>query len=109
MKIYKLKYNNREEGITDFFLKGILFEFDFDGETIISYGDGVSSVVELGDLMLVPPVYDDNGELLTEAIYDNGYCFDIMTENTYDFGTNEVYPENPLHSWFGIDPNDYVK
>lgn len=109
MNIYKLKYNNKEEGLADFFFKGVLVEFTFDDETIVKYGEGVSSVVDLGILISEPPTFDSNGNVITDVVYLDGYFFDIMTDNTYDFGANEVFPINPLHTWFGLDPNNYIK
>lgn len=109
MNVYKLKYNNKEEGINDFIDKSIYIEDFFDGESYIRYGDGVVSIVDIGKIESVPAIRDEEGEVILEPIYLDGYLFDIMTENAYDFGPNMVRPENPQHTWLNHDPNDYIK
>ena len=77
--IYKLKYTNKAEAIVDLTAKGILTE---DG-----YGQGVHAVVELGIIAI-----DEN----TNA---DGYHYDIMSDNTYDFWVNLIEPKNPKHAF----------
>lgn len=105
MRVYKLRYNNKEEGLIDLLSKGVLIDSTFDYENKVKYNEGVYSIVDLGNLMLIPPVYDDNNNIITPAVYDNGYCFDIMTDNIYNF-SNEVYPVNPLHNWLGLETDN---
>ena len=84
--IYKLKYTDKAEAIADLTAKGILTE---DG-----YGQGVHAVVELGIIAL-----DEN----TNA---EGYHYDIMSDNTYDFGLNIIEPRNPKHAFAGHQINE---
>ena len=86
--IYKLKYTDKAEAIADLTAKGILTE---DG-----YGQGVHAVVELGIIAL-----DEN----TNA---DGYHFDVMADNTYDFGVNLIEPKNPKHAFAGHQINEEV-
>ena len=86
--IYKLKYADKAEAIADLTAKGILTE---DG-----YGQGVHAVVELGIIAI-----DEN----TNA---DGYHYDLMADNTYDFGLNLIEPKNPKHAFAGHQINEEV-
>jgi hypothetical protein len=44
IRIYKLKYTDKEKAIADLLAKGVYQEID--GE--LSYGDGIDAVVEVG-------------------------------------------------------------
>ena len=97
MRIYKLKYTDRETAITDLIAKGVYQEID--GE--LSYGNGIDAVVEVGLIIDQEATFDENGNLLTEPTYREGYHFDIMSNNEIDFGTNEIFPNNPKHTFAG--------
>jgi len=86
--IYKLKYADKAEAIADLTAKGILTE---DG-----YGQGVHAVVEIGVIAL-----DEN----TNA---DGYHYDLMADNTYDFGLNLIEPKNPKHAFAGHENTEEV-
>ncbi len=79
--IYKLTYTDKEAAVADLETKGILTQ---DG-----YGSGVHAVVEIGIIAL-----DEN----TNA---EGYHYDVMADNTYNFGANLVEPKNPKHAFAG--------
>jgi len=96
MNIYKLKYENKEQAVADLVAKGIYIETE-DG---LTYGDGVAAIVEIGLIMIVPPVIEDM-EIVTEPVYADGYHYDIMASNEYDFGVNLVTPANPKHAFAG--------
>lgn len=81
--IYKLKYTDKAEAIADLQDKGILTE---DG-----YGQGVHAVVELGII--------ENTD---------GYHYDLMSDNTYDFGLNLIEPKNPKHAFAGHENTEEV-
>ena len=81
MNIYKLKYENKEQGIADLESKGILTEN--------GYGNGVQAVVEIG--LIVLNVVDE------QPIYADGYHYDVMSSELYDFGANLAEPKNPKH------------
>ena len=84
--IYKLKYTDKAEAIADLTAKGIL--------TDEGYGQGVHAVVEIGIIAL-----DEN----TNA---DGYHYDLMADNTYDFGVNLIEPKNPKHAFAGHQINE---
>ena len=84
--IYKLKYADKATAIADLQDKGILTE---DG-----YGQGVHAVVELGIIAI-----DEN----TNA---DGYHYDLMADNTYDFGVNLIEPRNPKHAFAGHEKTE---
>lgn len=99
IRIYKLKYTDKETAIADLIAKGVYQEID--GE--LSYGNGIDAVVEVGLLIDQEATFDENGNMLTEPTYREGYHFDIMTNNEIDFGDKEIFPNNPKHSFAGIN------
>ena len=99
MRIYKLKYTDKETAIADLISKGVYQEID--GEMI--YADGIDAVVEVGLLIDQEATFDEQGNILTEPTYREGYHFDIMTDNDIDFGENEIFPDNPKHTFAGFN------
>ena len=99
IRIYKLKYTDRETAIADLIAKGVYQELD--GE--LSYSEGVHAVVEVGLLIDQEATFDEQGNLLTEPTYRDGYHFDIMTENEIDSGENEISPNNSKHTFAGFN------
>lgn len=100
MSIFKLTYENKDKALADLKAKGILVEVEFNGEKHEAYGQGVQAVVEIGLIMLTPPVMDGM-EIVTPPVYADGYHYDVMSENEYDFGANLVEPKNPKHAFAG--------
>ena len=99
--IYKLTYPNKDTALADLKAKGILIEVDgIDGEKHEAYGNGVQAVVEIGLIMLTPPVMEGM-EIVTPPIYADGYHYDVMSSELYDFGANLVEPKNPKHAFAG--------
>ena len=98
--IYKLTYSDKETALADLKAKGILVEVEFNGEKHEAYGQGVAAVVELGLIMITPPVMEGM-EIVTPPVYANGYHYDVMSENEYNFGANLVEPKNPKHAFAG--------
>ena len=99
IKIYKLKYTNKETAIADLIAKGVYQEIE--GEML--YADGIDAVVEVGLIIDQEATFDEQGNLLTEPTYREGYHFDIMTEREIDFGENEIMPNNPKHTFAGFN------
>ena len=99
IRIYKLKYTDRETAIADLISKGVYQEID--GE--LSYGNGIHAVVEVGLLIDQEATFDEQGNLLTEPTYRDGYHFDIMAEKEIDFGANEITTNNPKHTFAGFN------
>ena len=99
IRIYKLKYTDKETAIADLIAKGVYQELD--GELL--YANGIHAVVEVGLITDQEATFDEQGNLLTEPTYIEGYHFDIMTDNVIDFGENEIFPNNPKHTFAGIN------
>jgi hypothetical protein len=97
MNIYKLSYTDKDQAVADLVTKGILIETE-EGQI---YGNGVQAVVEIGLIMLEPPTFDEEGNELTPAVYADGYHYDVMSTEMYDFGANLVEPKNPKHAFAG--------
>lgn len=92
MNIYKLTYTNKEQAVADLEAKQILTEN--------GYGEGVQAVVEIG--LIVLDVVDE------QPIYADGYHYDVMSTETYDFGANLVVPKNPKHAFAGYPITEEV-
>ena len=99
IRIYKLKYTDKETAIIDLIAKGVYQEIE--GE--LSYSEGIHAVVEIGKVIDVEAAYDEQGNMLTEPTYIEGYHFDIMLEKEIDFGANEITPNNPKHTFAGFN------
>jgi hypothetical protein len=101
MNIYKLTYPNKEAAVADLYAKNILIETEgMDGEKHEAYGNGVQAVVEIGLILLTPPVMEGM-EVIEEPIYAEGYHYDVMSTELYEFGSNLVEPKNPKHAFAG--------
>jgi hypothetical protein len=101
MNIFKLTYPNKEAAVADLKAKNILIEVDgIDGEKYKAYGNGVQAVVEIGLIMIEPPVMDGM-DIVTPPVYADGYHYDVMSSQLYDFGANIVEPKNPKHAFAG--------
>jgi hypothetical protein len=83
--IFKLTYTDKDQAVADLVAKNILVP----QEEGYSYGEGVQAVVEIGVIAL-----DEN----TNA---DGYHYDVMSTEMYDFGANLIEPKNPKHAFAG--------
>ena len=99
IRIYKLKYIDKETAIDDLISKGVYQEIN--GE--LSYSEDIHAVVEIGLIIDQEATFDEQGNMLTEPTYRDGYHFDIMAEKEIDFGTNEIFPNNSKHSFAGFN------
>lgn len=95
IRTYKLKYTDKETAIADLKAKGVYTED-------LSFGNGIHAVVEVGLIIDQEATFDEQGNLLTEPTYIEGYHFDIMSEKEIDFGENEIFPNNPKHTFAGL-------
>ena len=93
--IFKLNYPDKQTAIADLIDKKIIDE-DF------NYLKGTHAVVEIGKVVSIPATFDENGELLTEPIYYDGYAYDVMSDEEVDFGSFEIFPKNPAHGFSGL-------
>jgi hypothetical protein len=102
MNIYKLKYTNKETAIKDLLKKGVYVETTFNEVTSLTYGTGIHAVVEIGQIVLTPPVIEDM-QVITEATYLDGHHFDVMSEQSISFGKAEIEVNNPKHNFAGYN------
>jgi hypothetical protein len=102
MKTYKLVYSDKETAIADLLQKGVYVQIENeDNETVLSYGEGVHAIVELGLIALDNGTFDEQGNVLTEPTYAEGYHYDVLTDNEIYF-ENAIEPKNPKHSFYGV-------
>ena len=94
MNIYKLKYQNKESAVIDLKLKQIIDDEE-------NYINDTQAVVEIGLIILEQGTYDEEGNVITEPIFADGYHYDVMTEETIDFGLYEIEVNNPKHNFLG--------
>lgn len=104
MNIFKLSYIDKNVAIADLLEKGVFIY----SEDEYLFGEGVQSIVEIGVIMLEQPTFDEEGNELTPPILADGYHYDVMSTEMYDFGTNLVKPKNPKHAFAGWEINDEV-
>jgi hypothetical protein len=103
MNIFKLRYKNKQEGINDLKSKGVLVEVEsINNDTELVYGQGVHSIVEIGLIVDKEGTFDDEGNVLTDPIYFNGYHYDVMSEKSFIF-ENEIQVKSPKHTFAGYE------
>ena len=100
MEIYKLQYKDKETAIADLIAKGVYIET----ENEFVYAQGIQAVVEIGLIVQVEGTYDEEGNVITEQIYYDGYFYDVMSEQKIDF-ENEIFPKNCIHAFAGYNTN----
>tara|TARA_R110000744_G_C19176637_1_gene542273 strand:- start:320 stop:637 length:318 start_codon:yes stop_codon:yes gene_type:complete len=91
MRVYKLHYETKEQGFADLLTKGT-YEV-VEGSQV--YRNGTQSIYYIGQIVEIPETET------TPPMYYNGVFFDLMTKEEIDFGTNEVFPLNCVHSFAG--------
>ena len=98
MNVYKLRYKDKETAIADLIAKGV-----YDKE--LNYMENIHAVVECGLIVLENGTYDEQGNEINPPIYVDGYHYDIMCEQTIDFGTADITKEikNPKHAFSGYE------
>ncbi len=103
MNIYKTVFDTEEQGKEVLIEKGVWEEVtDENDVTSMQYINGTKSVVVIGRIVDTPADIDEDGGVVSAAIYFDGWAFDILTEDTIDFGDFEVSPdEDAVHSFFG--------
>ena len=94
MNISKLKYTDKETAIADLISKNVI---DEEG----NYQQGIQAVVEIGEIILTDGTYDEEGNVIVEPIYADGYHYDVMSEQDIDFGNAKIEVNNPKHTFAG--------
>ena len=105
MNIYKANFETKEQG-TEYLLNiGVLVEQD---EEIV-FSKDTAAVVYIGKVVKIPATYDDEGNIITPAVYYDGYAIDVMNAKPdLDFGEFAVYPIEAAHSFYGYARNAEV-
>ena len=99
MNIYKTNFPTEQEG-KDYLLSiGVLVETD--NEIVFSKDTG-QPVVYIGKVVKIPATYDDEGNIITPAVYYDGYAIDVMSSLDLDFGAFMVYPIEAAHSFLRL-------
>jgi len=93
MNIYKLKYTDKESAIANLITKNVI---DVEG----NYQQGIQAVVEIGLITLEDGTYDEEGNVIIEPIYADGYHYDVMSEQEIEF-ENKIEVNNPKHTFAG--------
>ena len=99
MNIYKTNFPTEQEG-KDFLLSiGVLVETDNE----IVFAKDTAAVVYIGKVVKIPATYDADGNIITPAVYYDGYAIDVMSAKpNLDFGSFMVYPgDAAAHSFMG--------
>ena len=94
MRIYKLNYTDKETAIADLLAKGVYVQT----EEGLTYGQGIHAIVEIGKVVNIQGTYDENGNVITEPIYYDGYAYDVMSEQDIVF-ESEIFPKHPKHGF----------
>ena len=96
MKIYKLKYTDKKTAIADLLSKKVYVLQTIDKEEILTLGEGIQAIVEIGKICLNQPTEE------IKPIFADGYHYDVMSEQEIDFEKNEIVVNNPKHSFLGL-------
>ena len=106
MNIYKTNFPTEQEG-KDYLLSiGVLVE----NEEQIVFSKDTAAVVYIGKVVKIPATYDADGNIITPAVYYDGYAIDVMSgaKPNLDFGEFMVYPIEAAHSFYGYARNAEV-
>ena len=90
MNTYKLRYENKEKAIVDLIAKNLIKIVD--EEQV--YINGTEAVVDCGIITLLHATETE------EAIYAEGYHYDIMTSDTIVF-ESEIFVKEPRFKFAG--------
>ena len=104
MNIYKTNFDTKEQG-TEYLLNiGVLVEQE--GENV--FAPTTAAVVYIGKVVKTPATYDKDGNIITPAVYYDGFAIDVMSSLVLDFGSFMVYPIEAAHSFYGYPRNAEV-
>ena len=104
MNIYKTNFPTKEQGQDYLFSIGVLVE----NEEQIVFSKDTAAVVYIGKVVKIPATYDKEGNIITPAVYYDGYAIDVMSSIKLDFGEFAVYPVEAAHSFYGYPRNAEV-
>ena len=104
MNIYKTNFPTEQEGKYYLLSIGVLVETDNE----IVFAKDTAAVVYIGKVVKIPATYDADGNIITPAVYYDGYAIDVMSSLKLDFGEFMVYPIEAAHSFYGYARNAEV-
>ena len=90
MNIYKTVFDTEQQGKDVLIQKDVWQEVTEEGVTSMQYINGTKAVVNIGKV--IDPAKTTDPE---NPVYYPGWAYDIMSTDDLDFGSNEVYPEDP--------------
>ncbi len=110
MKIGKYEFNDYEQAQKKIDDLGYEIEV-IEGEEIKHINHG-HCVVELGNIIISHPEYDEDGNIIKETEYSNKYHVDVLwdgiEDHPYGWKSYAVVPEgNGLHTFFGLEYEYY--
>ena len=60
-----------------------------------------SSIINIGEIIIENPLFDEKGKEIKKAIYDKGWAVDVywyeLDNSPYGWKSHEVDPKNPKH------------
>ena len=104
MNIYKAVFDTKEQGTTYLLSIGVLIE-----QEDIVFAPTTAAVVYIGKVVKIPATYDADGNIITPAVYYDGFAIDVMSSLDLDFGEFMVYPIEAAHSFYGYPKDAEVK
>ena len=99
MNIYKLQYDTKATGDADLLSKGTYEVITEEGVTQDVYRNGTQAIVYIGQIVEIPETPT------TPPVYYDGVFYDLMTTEEFDFGINEIFPKDCVHSFLGYAKN----
>ena len=79
-----------------------------EGKEIV-FAKDTAAVVYIGKVVKIPATYDADGNIITPAVYFDGFAIDVMNAKPdLDFGEFMVYPIEAAHSFYGYPRNAEV-
>ena len=100
--IYKLKYQNQEEGISDFLEKGVYIQqTNEEGELVNVNSEDIIAIVPNIEIVLEEAIFNEEGDVIKDMVVEEGFHVDIMSKKEINFGDKEMFPRNPKHRFAG--------
>ncbi len=92
---YKLKYIDKYTAIEDLKNRGYIIESD-DGDI---WREDIKGIIHVGNIPLTKGEYDNEGTVLIEPTYKEGWHVDVYSEREdLTFNAETTNPANPYHT-----------
>lgn len=100
--IYKLKYETKEQANADFLEKGVYVQqTNEQGELINVNSENTIAVVTDIEIVLQEATFNEQGEVITEMVIEEGFHVDVMSKKEINFGDKQIFPKNAKHTFAG--------